>query len=248
MNEIYFILVILLTNIIQGITGFAGTILAMPLGIMLVGFDMAKPVLNVLGLLAGCYVFITQRNHIKWTELKKIVLVMAGGLFVSFFMKALFVGKEDILIKCLGVFVVVLAILGLYQLWKSSGQSPENAKDNLQKSKSYFLLLGSGIAHGMFVSGGPLLIAYLSKTVKEKNSFRATISTVWIFLNTIILIMDIKQGLWDVSLLKIQVTAVPFLIAGMAIGTKLYKSMSQLFFMKLTYALLLISGVLLLAK
>ena len=50
MNYILFLLVILLTNIIQGITGFAGTILAMPPGLMLVGYPVAKPVLNVLGL------------------------------------------------------------------------------------------------------------------------------------------------------------------------------------------------------
>lgn len=49
MNYILFLLVILLTNIIQGITGFAGTILAMPPGLMLVGYPVAKPVLNVLG-------------------------------------------------------------------------------------------------------------------------------------------------------------------------------------------------------
>ena len=53
MNYILFLLVILLTNIIQGITGFAGTILAMPPGLMLVGYPVAKPVLNVLGLLSG---------------------------------------------------------------------------------------------------------------------------------------------------------------------------------------------------
>ena len=57
MNYILFLLVILLTNIIQGITGFAGTILAMPPGLMLVGYPVAKPVLNVLGLLSGIYVF-----------------------------------------------------------------------------------------------------------------------------------------------------------------------------------------------
>ena len=55
MNYILFLLVILLTNIIQGITGFAGTILAMPPGLMLVGYPVAKPVLNVLGLLSGIY-------------------------------------------------------------------------------------------------------------------------------------------------------------------------------------------------
>ena len=57
MNQILFFTVILLTNIIQGITGFAGTILAMPPSLMLVGYDIAKPILNVLAIFSGVYVF-----------------------------------------------------------------------------------------------------------------------------------------------------------------------------------------------
>ena len=53
MNLVCFYLVIFLSNIIHGITGFAGTILAMPFGLMLVGYATAKPVMNVLGLLSG---------------------------------------------------------------------------------------------------------------------------------------------------------------------------------------------------
>lgn len=72
MNYILFLLVILLTNIIQGITGFAGTILAMPPGLMLVGYPVAKPVLNVLGLLSGIYVFTGNYKSVCWKELRKL--------------------------------------------------------------------------------------------------------------------------------------------------------------------------------
>ncbi len=88
MREILFYIVILLTNIIQGITGFAGTILAMPPGIMLVGFDVAKPVLNTLGLLAGIYVFVSFRKNVVWKELKKIVIVMAVGMAAGMAVKS----------------------------------------------------------------------------------------------------------------------------------------------------------------
>ena len=70
MGYAVFFLVILLSNIIQGITGFAGTILAMPPSLMLVGYDTAKPVLNVLGRLSGIYVFAGHRKHVCWGELK----------------------------------------------------------------------------------------------------------------------------------------------------------------------------------
>lgn len=58
LNQILFYIVILLTNIIHGITGFAGTILAMPPSLMLVGYDIAKPILNVLAIFSGVYVFV----------------------------------------------------------------------------------------------------------------------------------------------------------------------------------------------
>ena len=59
-NYILFFAVILLSNIIHGITGFAGTLLAMPFSLMLVGYGVAKPVLNVLGILSGVYVILSK--------------------------------------------------------------------------------------------------------------------------------------------------------------------------------------------
>ena len=53
MNYILFLLVILLTNIIQGITGFAGTILAMPPGLMLVGYPEFMSLPGITRVCAG---------------------------------------------------------------------------------------------------------------------------------------------------------------------------------------------------
>lgn len=113
MGYAVFFLVILLSNIIQGITGFAGTILAMPPSLMLVGYDTAKPVLNVLGLLSGIYVFAGHRKHVCWGELKKIVAVMAAGIVGGIFLKGFFAGRERALYALLGLFVVCLSLQSL---------------------------------------------------------------------------------------------------------------------------------------
>lgn len=248
MNYIGFYIIILLSNIIQGITGFAGTILAMPPSLMLVGYDVAKPVLNALGLFAGVYVLMTHGRHVNKKELQKVVLVMSVGIVTGILVKSLFVGKEEILYKCLGIFVIGLAIQGYYQLTKKKEHVTESRSQAQAGWKNYTLLISSGVVHGMFVCGGPLLIGYLSKVIKDKVSFRATISSVWIILNMIILLDDVRTGLWTVELIKIQVITIPFLMAGMVIGTKLYARMSQEVFMKLTYILLFISGISLLVK
>ena len=114
-NFAVFLVVILLSNIIHGITGFAGTVLAMPFSLMLVGYGTAKPILNLLGLLAGIYVFVGNRQYVNWKELKKIVLVMAAGILCGTFIKGMFIGtsREKILYIALGVFIIYLSVTGL---------------------------------------------------------------------------------------------------------------------------------------
>ena len=250
-NYIVFFLVILLANIIQGITGFAGTILAMPPSLMLVGYSVAKPVLNVLGLLSGIYVFVGHREHVSWKEVKKIVAVMAVSILLGILIKGLFEGKEQLLYKLLGIFVILLSIQGGLSLRRKGADENAESRSAAQAADSpfsYVILVLAGIVHGIFVSGGPLLISYLTKKIKDKVCFRATISTVWIFLNTLIMLDDIRAGFWTGGLLITQLISLPFLFAGMYIGSRLYVRMSQRFFMILTYILLFISGISLLVK
>ena len=79
-KNILFLLVVFLTNVIQGITGFAGTMLAMPPSVMLVGFETAKPILNALGLLSGVYIVLQKRKSVNKKEFLKIIAVMSVGI------------------------------------------------------------------------------------------------------------------------------------------------------------------------
>ena len=240
-----FFLVILAANIIQGITGFAGTILAMPPSLILVGYSAAKPVLNVLALFSGLYIFLGNRKSVDWKELRKVLLWMVPGIGGGILLQAAFLGKEAFLYKALGLFVIFLAVQRfLTSFW---GRRKKNDGKG-RRDCSVLLLPAAGVVHGIFVSGGPLLIGYLTRRLPDKRAFRSTISTVWVFLNTLILFDDVRTGLWNPGLLKVLLAAVPFLLWGMYIGSRLYKKMSQELFMKLTYALLLISGISLLAK
>lgn len=242
MREIFFFgVIIFIANIIQGITGFAGTILAMPLSLMLVGYATAKPILNILGLVSGIYVFIGNRKYVSWNELKKTILIMGVGIFSGILIRAFFIDQEAMLYIPLGIFLIIISLQGLYVQIK-------NIKSDGESRYIYILLPVAGIVHGIFVSGGPLLIGYLSKKLKDKRVFRATISTVWIILNGLILFDDIRTGLWDFRQIKIFAFTLPFLLVGMWLGSILYSKMSQKAFMVSTYILLLGCGFLLLNK
>lgn len=244
LREVIFLIVVLVTNIIQGITGFAGTVLAMPPSVLLVGFDTAKPILNVLGVLAGLYVVVTSYKHIDKKEFLKTVSVMIFGIIAGIFLKSLFTGNPSLLYKILGAIVVAVGLSGVYKIFIKKNDTDKSQN----KILSYSLLISSGIVHGMFVCGGPLLVSYLTGRLKDKQSFRATISAVWVVLNSIIMFDDIRAGYFNPKMLVLLATSCAVLFLGMVIGNALYKKMSRELFMKITYVLLVISGASLFIK
>ncbi len=266
MSEILFYLVIFLANIIQGITGFAGTILAMPFSIHLVGYNVAKPVLNVLGIIAGVYVVLGGYKKVNLKELKRVSIFMGIGILVGIALKRFLGGYDKVMYIALGIFVIFIGARGLFSFLKYAFEngafipyrSPRKTKGNIQEREDYIekgitpgataLLVFSGIVHGIFVSGGPLIITYLSNHTKSKEEFRRTVSAVWIILNSMILVSDLLAGYYTLDTIKVQVMSVPFLFGGMFIGGVLYKHMSQTVFTVLTYILLCIAGISLLMK
>ena len=269
-NHIGFYIIILVTNIIQGITGFAGTILAMPFSIQLVGYNTAKPILNVLGILSGAYVFVGNRKRVSKYILRNLVILMGGGMLIGFVLKRVLRDYDDILYLGLGIFILYLAITGLARVFffgqKSifdvhirivdegekifirGRQFVDKGLKKFHMSFGRILVVIAGIVHGIFVCGGPVMVGYLTQRIKSRAAFRATISTMWIILNSIILATDIAGGLWTRELVIEQCISIPFLAGGMFIGGILYKHMSQRVFMILTYVLLLVAGLSILLK
>lgn len=79
-NKIVFLIIVFLSNIIQCITGFAGTVLAMPFSVMTAGYTAAKPILNVLGIAASVYIVTKDYKYVNKREFAKITAVMLAGI------------------------------------------------------------------------------------------------------------------------------------------------------------------------
>lgn len=245
LKKIFFLLVVLLANIIQGITGFAGTVLAMPPSVLLVGMDTAKPILNALGLLSGIWVAVTQRKHIKTKEFIKVTAVMAAGLFVGMFVRGFFADQTKLMHLILGVVVVMIGAVGLFHSFFPHKHDPDRKPHPHHSVSGGAYLVAAGVFHGLFVCGGPLMVAYLQGKLPDKNEFRATVSCVWIVLNSILLIDDLRLGNWHAETAKLMLPAVAVLAVGMVLGGVLANKMSRRAFMRLTFVLLIVSGVML---
>lgn len=242
-REILFFIVVFLSNVIQCITGFAGTVLAMPFSMMLVGFDTAKPILNVLGIVASIGVVLSNRKGFNKKEFFRIISIMIIGMAGGFVITRVFTINAAVLYKILGVVVILFMLLGCYNTFVK--------KDNDNKKTSpliYLVLVAAGLVHGMFVCGGPLLVIYASDKMKDKQEFRVTVSSVWIVLNSIIMFSDIQAGYFNSNLLVLLVISIAILFLSLWVGNMIFNRMNKTVFMVVTYILMAISGASLLFK
>lgn len=231
-SEILFLIVLFFANTVQAITGFAGTVLAMPTSSYLIGLDNAKVVLNVMAWISGLLIAIMSYKNIQWRELIKIIIFMLFGMSIGIKICEV-VHSDSILLTMYGVIILLIAFKNL--IFKKEAK--------IHQVVLLIILIISGVIHGMFVSGGALLVVYAVQVLKDKDEFRATIAPVWVVLNTYMMISQYKAGLFtngNINLILLSI--IPLLLATW-VGGKLAKKLDKNIFLNLTYILLIISGL-----
>jgi uncharacterized membrane protein YfcA len=148
---------------------------------------------------------------------------------------------ESILKTILGVFIIVVSLAELAILFIRRTTSG--------KLRWYYripLLMGGGIFHGLFATGGPPIVYYASRQFLTQEKFRATLSMLWLILNIGLLAGFLIAGQLDVVKLQITATVLPGLIIGIIIGTLI--RVREFWFKALTYILLFFAGMFLLIQ
>lgn len=230
LEEILFLLVVLVANTIEAMTGFAGTLLAMPPSILLIGVDEARTVLNVMALICCSWITIKHYRHINKKELVKITSFMFLGMLIGI---AIYESLSlHYLLQAYAILIIVIALKNIFI--KKTFSIP--------KIIMTVIILLAGVVHGMFLSGGALLVIYAVTVLKDKAEFRATIAPVWVILDLVIFFNQVKLGHVNSNTIPLIIIALIPLAVGIAIGNRIHDRINQKHFLLVTYILLLISG------
>ncbi len=235
-ENILFILIIFVSNIIQTITGFAGTVLAMPLSLKLVGENVAKPVLNLVALFVSVYIVIRHIKDIEWKHFL-IILISVGAGFGTGYAVELLPINHKILLYVYGALVILISIAFFFIDFE---------KVNLPKWLMITFLFLGGIMHKLYVSGGPFVVVYGIHELKDKNKFRATLSLLWVILNSMMFTTQCIQGMFNQNVWILFGIGAGVTVISLVLGSLIAPKLSKNLFMKITCVLLLISGVTLL--
>lgn len=232
MKDLFVYLVLFISNLIQAITGFAGTLLAMPPVMKLIGVNEAKALLNAVAQISCFFIVCSSWKFINWKEFFKMFIWMIIGMIIGDYLFRLCPLKGLLILY--GVMIILIALWKLF-IHKTI---------SLPSWMDYIIILGAGIIHGMFVSGGALLVIYASSKLKDKQSFRSTMALIWVVLGFYMTGIQIYQAHFNAHVLMLLCIGIIPVFLGTWVGSKLVERIKQETFMKLTYILLLLSGIL----
>lgn len=222
---------------LEAITGFGSIVIALALGAQLVPIEQLVPVLACLSVVMSAIMVWRHRSHIDHHLLLRTVLPgMALGTTLGYAAKPLL---DAVLMRQL--FGVLIIWFASRELWRLRHAHASVARPGWL-SQAWVVL--AGVTHGLFASGGPLLVYAASGMAIDKARFRATLVSVWLTLNTGLTLafwMDGRlQPAWPKAAAYLPVIAV-----GIATGEWLHQRFSEARFRLAIYALLCITGILL---
>ncbi|MCU1716132.1 sulfite exporter TauE/SafE family protein [Pseudomonas sp. 5P_3.1_Bac2] len=230
---------ILLAYTLEAITGFGSIVIALSLGALLLPIEQLLPVLVPLNICMTGYLVWRHRQMIDRRLLLGMILpAMVIGTLLGY---ALLPWLDAALSKRL--FGVLVLWFAGRELWRMRTSHVASARP-LWLNR--LISLAAGVSHGLFASGGPLLVFALAGTELDKARLRATLVSVWFSLNSLLTLCFALDGRLLPALPQI-ISYAPLLLIGVWLGEHLHQRFNEQHFRIAIYLLLLVTGGLLIA-
>jgi uncharacterized membrane protein YfcA len=218
----------------EGAIGFGGTVLAASIGAQFVPLELLLPAFVPLNMVMSSWLLARGFRSIAWRMLAVEVAPMVGlGAAVGL---ALFhLPAKHVFAFGFGVFVVGLAIL---QLARPGGRE-------LPKPLQWLLLGLGGVVHGLFGTGGPMIVYVVRRRLADKLAFRSTLAVLWLVLNVALLVNYASAGLYTRTTAKAAAVIALVIVPGLYIGERVHHRLDAGRFERVVWLVLLAAGLVL---
>ncbi|MDX1805287.1 MAG: sulfite exporter TauE/SafE family protein [Alcanivorax sp.] len=228
-------LCVLIAFTTEAMTGFGSIVIALSLGALLLPIGTLLPVLVPLNLIMSGYFSWRYRHRVHWPTLWRLILpLMVIGTLAGYALRP-WLGEKHLK----SLFGVLVLWFSLRELWRSIRGLHPRPHGRLE-ARGWTLL--AGITHGLFASGGPLLVYALSGLALDKGRFRVTLILVWFCLNSLLTLVFALDGSLVPALPHLLVL-VPVVLLAMALGEWLHHRVDEGRFRQLVFVVLTLAGL-----
>ncbi len=218
----------------QSISGFGSTVIAVTLGAHFFPLHLLIPSLVFLDLLLNGYLTARYAGYIHQRILwVRIIPFMTAGVAAGLLLFDILAGP--VLKKILGLFVMVISAREMVSLFTSSLKAVHPIVQKL-----FFTL--AGVIHGLYASGGPLVVYAASRLPLDKTRFRAVLTALWSILSALMTLYFILNGQWTGETAGLSLILFPGVAAGLIAGEILHKKLTERHFRFFVYIVLFAAG------
>jgi hypothetical protein len=221
-----------------GLTGFGSTVIALPLLVHFFALKFAVPLLMLLDLAVFALFGARVRRRIQYAEIAWLAPFILAGMAAGL---TLLIGVDERrLLVVLGVFLLVYAGYSLAR------RGPPAA---LARAWCAPIGLAGGMFSALFGTGGVLFALYNAGRIRDKEALRATNAAMIMLSSLVRVVLFGAAGLLTQDgLLAMALLLLPALLGGVWLGNRLHAAVPAAAVVKAVYALLVIAGLLLLAR
>lgn len=222
----------------EAMTGFGSIVIALSLGALFFPIDFLQTLLVPLNICMSSFLTWKYREHIDWSLLGRLIMpFMLAGTLVGFVLQPWLGGA---VLKM--IFALLILWFAVRELLKARGGIQASAKPAWW---SRGVIGAAGITHGLFASGGPLLVYGLAGMSIDKARFRATLILVWFSLNSVLTVLFLMDGRIQANWQPI-LAFLPLLPLGVWLGEHLHHRVNEDSFKLWIYRVLILSALALL--
>ncbi len=230
-------LIVLVSYTAHALSGFGSMIIAVTLGMHLYPIATLLPVLVPLDVLLNIYIVIRHHKQVERDLLFRRILpfmgigLLAGILLFNFL-------HSGILKIIYGCFVALVSVRELYLLYMK-----KYVRGLLSQMEEASWLMAAGIIHGIFVSGGPIVVYVAGRIIPQKTNFRSTLAVLWVVLNLVLTAFYILTGKLNLSSLSLSAMLLPVVILCIVLGERLHNLVDEYKFRIIVFILLFFAGI-----
>ena len=224
-----------LASVTQRVTGFGFGIFIMTiLPYLLPSYGEATALSGLLAIVTVAATVVERRRDLRWGKLLPILITF---LVVSFFaVRIVSAVDSHIFKKVLGGILILVSIYFFFF----------NGRIHMKPSIPVQLSMGtlSGLMGGLFaMQGPPAVIYFLSCSGDDKNEYMALTSFYFIIGNAMMTFYRYANGFVTSVVMKDVLIALPAVILGFWVGSKIYARTPVQLLRKLVYGYMAIAGL-----
>jgi len=221
-------------SLIQGLAGFGGALISIPLILLYAEPRWAAPVVVLCYTINRLPAMVVLRKNLMWDHsLLLIAAAVPGALFGGLLLKSL---EPGFIMKIMGT---VLILFSAYKV-----VAPEF---KLVFSKIWAVPTGllSGLLGAAIGTDGPPVVVYAALKPWTKEQVVGMLQSFFVITNFIVLGSDGIHGLLTAAVLQVSGVAAPFAVGGILLAIRVNRRMSQRRFEVILSILIGLMGILL---